>query len=222
MFIIHHLVKSRSQRIVWLLELLDFEYRIEVYDRDPKTMLSPQALKDIHPLGTSPILSDGNRNICESGAICEYLLTKHNSPEFLMPSKESEQYIDVQFWAHFSEGSFTPPLVSSLVLDKAKQRVKPFFIKYIIDKFVDAVMDAYFNMAIKRNLDFVESELAGKGYLVGEQLSLADVHMSYPIEALYKVNKLERYPNIKAYIERIMQDVSYQNAIRKIEAAEQK
>lgn len=221
MYKVHHLINSRSQRVIWLLELLDMEYTIELHHRDPVTYLSPQSLKNVHPLGTSPILEKEKFTICESGAIAEFLIREAGDKQDLMPTIDSEHYIDAQFWAHYSEGSFIPPLVASLVLNKGRQKVKPFFIKFIIGKFIDAVSAAYFDKVTKRNLDFVEAHLTDKDYFLGDRLSIADVHMSYPIEALYKARKLNAYPNTKAYIEKIQQLPSYKMAMAKIEKLEQ-
>lgn len=219
MFTLHHLNNSRSLRIFWLLELLELKYDIKSYKRDPITQLAPIELKKIHPLGTAPIITHNGKTIAESGAICEYLV-KEAKDTLLIPSKLSDEYIDVQFWSHYSEGSFIPPLVTSMILNKGKEKASPFFIKFVIAKFVDAVMNAYFGKVINRNLDFVEKHLAGKTWLVGDAPSVADVQMSFPVEALKSAGKLATFPNLKAYAERLQNEPHYIKAMTKMRNAE--
>lgn len=219
MFTLHHLNSSRSQRIVWLFELLQLDYEIKVYHRDATTNLAPASLKAIHPLGTAPILTHNGKSIAETGAICEYIV-KEAKDTSLIPPKESDHFIDVQFWSHFSEGSFLPPLVTSMVLNKGKEKASPFFIKFVVAKFVDAVMNAYFGMAIKRNTEFLEKYLEGKEWLVGDSPTVADVQMSFPIEAMEKSGRLRSCPNLTAYVKRFQSNSSYKKAMEKMLAAE--
>lgn len=219
MFKLHHLNNSRSQRILWMLELLGTDYEIEVYKRDNKTNLAPDSLKAIHPLGTAPILTHNGKAIAETGAICEYLVQQTQDTR-LIPEKSSEHYIDVQFWSHYAEGSFTPHLVTAMVLNKGKEKAKPFFIKFVVDKFVDAIMDAYFGMAIKRNLNFVEEHLKGRQWLVGDSITVADIQMSFPLEAMNGAGKLDNNPNIQQYVKRFQSDPDYQQAMSKMKEAE--
>lgn len=219
MFTLHHLNSSRSQRIVWMLELLQVEYDIKVYQRDAKTNLAPDSLKAIHPLGTAPLLTYNDKAIAETGAICEYLVQQTGNTE-LIPNKDSENYIDVQFWSHYAEGSFTPHLVTAMVLNKGKEKASPFFVKFIVKKFVDAVMNAYFGMAITRNLTFVENYLEGRDWLVGDSPTVADIQMSFPLEAMFNAGKLKQHPNISKYVNRFQSEPSYKLAMAKMEEAE--
>ena len=112
MIIVHHLNDSRSQRILWLLEELKLPYEIKFYERDAKTMLAPQSLKNIHPLGKSPVISDGDIVIAESGAIVEYLVNKYGP--HLRPTGSTEA-LRFTYWLHYSEGSAMTPLLLSLI-----------------------------------------------------------------------------------------------------------
>ncbi len=76
MIIVHHLNNSRSQRVLWLLEELGVAYEVKRYERDRKTMLAPRALLAVHPLGKSPVITDGSTTVAESGAIVEYLVER--------------------------------------------------------------------------------------------------------------------------------------------------
>jgi glutathione S-transferase len=76
MIIVHHLDGARSQRILWLLEELEVPYEIRHHKREPKTRLAPTELKQVHPLGKSPIIEDEGQVVAESGAIMDYILRK--------------------------------------------------------------------------------------------------------------------------------------------------
>ena len=217
MLILHHLNSSRSQRIVWLLELAGLDYEIKVYKRDEKSNLAPAALKKIHPLGTAPMLTDGELTLAESGVICEYIASKCDKD--LLPAQGSKEYMDVQFWSHYAEGSFMPPLVASLVLNKAREKA-PFLIKPIANGLIDAIMNAYYNVALKRNFEFVEQYLTGKKWLVGDKISLADIQMSFGMEAIYDAGRLADFPNMKAYVQRMRAELSHQTAMKKMQEAE--
>jgi glutathione S-transferase len=181
--------------------------------------LAPSSLKAIHPLGTAPVITHNNKSIAESGAICEYVVQQANDTS-LIPLKEHDNFIDVQFWSHFAEGSFMPPLVTSMVLNKGIEKASPFFVKFIVKKFVEAVLNAYFGLAIQRNMDFVEKHLQGKQWLVGDGITVADIQMSFPLEAMQKAGRLSSTPNMAAYVKRFQSEPSYKTAMAKMEAAE--
>jgi glutathione S-transferase len=220
MFTLHHLNSSRSQRIIWMLEILELEYNIKVYKRDAKTNLAPSSLKAVHPLGTAPLLSHNGKSIAETGAICEYIV-KESKDTALIPPKEHDDFIDVQFWSHFAEGSLMPPLVTAMVLNKGKEKASPFFVKFIVNKFVEAVLNAYFGKAIQRNMDFIEKHLEGREWLVGSTITVADIQMSFGLEAMEAAGRLASSPNTTAYVKRFQNEASYKTAMARMKAAEQ-
>lgn len=219
MFHVHHLNNSRSQRIPWLLEVLGAEYQIHAYQRDAKTNLAPVELAQIHPLGRAPVIVHNDKVVAESGAICEYIARQFPDSNIL-PSADSEDYIDVQFWSHFAEGSLMPALVTSMVLEKARAKAKPFFVRFIADKIIDGVMNAYFGRNIAQNLSFIEAHLADKTYFVNEQLSLADIQMSFGLEALFAAGKLSKFPNMTRYVKHVQSLDSHQRATQQLQSAE--
>jgi len=202
-----------------MFELLKLDYEITVYQRDATTNLAPSSLKAIHPLGTAPIISHNGNNIVETGAICEYIV-KEAKDTTLIPPKEHEDFVNVQFWSHFAEGSFMPPLVTSMVLNKGIEKASPFFIKFVVKKFVEAVINAYFGKAVARNMSFVEDHLEGKQWLVGNNITVADIQMSFGLEAMYNAGKLADSPNMTAYVKRFQSEPSYKLAMKKMAAAE--
>ena len=218
---VHHLNNSRSQRILWMLEELNKDYEIIFYERDFNTLQAPETLRKVHNLGKSPIISDNCSGeeiiIRESGAIIQYLLQTYGQKSSLMIPKYGTQLErDYLYWLHFSEGSLMPPLLLRLVFERIKKAKVPFFVKPIIKVVANKVLSDFVNPNIQRILKFIEGSLEGKKWFLGEQLSGADIIMSFPLEASVTRGLVDkRYPNIKAYVERIHQQPAYQSALKK-------
>lgn len=217
MITLHHLNNSRSQRILWLLETLKLDYVIEYHNRDPKTYLAPDSLKKVHALGKSPVIIDSDTDItlAESGAIIEYLVQSYG--KHLMPEQGSENYWQYLYWLHFSEGTLMPPMVMNLVLEKTKKSPMPFFIKPIAKKIADTIIKRFSGPNIRSSLVFIEAHLAKSPWFCGDQLTGADIQMSFPLEASVAsgVVKVEDFPNIVAYVKRIQALPEYKAALAK-------
>ncbi len=218
MIILHHLNNSRSQRILWLLEELKLEYEVKHYQRDNVTNLAPNTLTLIHPLGKSPILTDGEITVAESGAIIEYLVGayyKKSEGQLVDPQRGSEVHRQYTYWLHFSEGTLMPPLVAKLVLDRVRTNAKPFFVKVIANKIVDKLMAAYYGPIIAKNMDYIESHLSHNAWFAGEELSGADIQMSFPLEAAVARGNGKHFPNITNFVQRVHARPAYQAALEK-------
>jgi len=221
MITVHHLNNSRSQRILWMLEELNQEYEIIGYERDLKTLQGPESLRNIHPLGKSPVITDDSSGkqilIAESGAIVEYLLQNYGkNSSLIIPETGSQQERDYLYWLHFSEGSLMPPLLLRLVFERVKKARVPFFVKPITKAVADKVLTEYVNPNINRLLDFIEASLKGKNWFLGDQLSGADIQMSFPLEtSLARGLVNEHYTCIQSYVERIHEQPGYQAALKK-------
>ena len=221
MITVHHLNNSRSQRILWMLEELNQEYEIIGYERDLKTLQGPESLRNIHPLGKSPVITDDSNGeqilIAESGAIVEYLLQNYGkNSSLIIPETGSQQERDYLYWLHFSEGSLMPPLLLRLIFERVKKARVPFFVKPITKAVADKVLTEYVNPNINRLLDFIEASLKGKNWFLGDQLSGADIQMSFPLEtSLARGLVNEHYTCIQSYVERIHEQPGYQAALKK-------
>jgi glutathione S-transferase len=215
MITLHHLNNSRSQRIIWLLEELKLEYVIEFHKRDSKTYLAGDSLKGIHALGKSPVISDDKTGmtLAESGAIIEYLVQTYGKN--LIPEQGSEAYWQYIYWLHFSEGSLMPPMVMNLVLTKMKDSPMPFFVRPIAKKIADQIVKQFSGPNIKRSLEFVEAHLSKNTWFCGEQLTGADIQMSFPLEASAARGMVDQYPNILAYVKRFQALPAYKAALAK-------
>ncbi|WP_088330877.1 glutathione S-transferase [Lacimicrobium sp. SS2-24] len=214
MLTLHHLNNSRSQRILWLLEELGLDYQIQRYERDSKTMLAPQSLKNVHPLGKSPVLTDKDRVLAESGAIIHYLCSEYGGQDWI-PAQESEQHLDYHYWLHFAEGSLMPPMLLKLVMDKVRTSPMPFFARPIARKIADKAMKSFIGPNLKNNFSYVEQQLQGKEWLAGSHPTGADIQMSFPLEAAVARGIVgESHPNICAYVARIHAREAYQKALK--------
>ena len=215
MITLHHLNNSRSQRIIWLLEELKLEFVIEFHKRDSKTYLAGDSLKAIHALGKSPVISDDETGmtLAESGAIIEYLVQTYG--KHLMPEQGSQAYWQYLYWLHFSEGSLMPPMVMNLVLSKMKDSPMPFFVKPIAKIIANQIVKQFSGPNIKRSLEFIEDHLSKNTWFCGDQLTGADVQMSFPLEASAARGMVDQYPNILAYVKRFQALPAYQAALAK-------
>lgn len=216
MITLHHLENSRSFRIAWLLEELNLEYKIKEYKRDRLTMLAPKELKNIHPIGKAPIITDDNGAFSESAAIIEYLLDQYNGDQ-LIPNRENAlAFRQYRFFMHYAEGSVMPILVMALVFNKIEKTKVPFFIKPIINSLVKMVRSTYINPTITTHFQYIESILKENKWLTGDQFTAADIHMSFPIlAAACRQKEVSSRPNIKRFIKQIEERPAYKKAVEK-------
>ena len=215
MIVVHHLNHSRSQRVLWLLEELGVPYRIERYERDPKTMLAPPALQKVHPLGKSPVITDGELTVAESGAIIEYLVERYGEGRF-SPAVGTPEQLRYRYWLHYAEGSLMPPLLMKLVFDQVEKAPMPFFVKPIAKAISAKVKASFISPNIERHLDYLEAELQGADYFAGQAFSAADVQLSFPLEAAAARAGLDNSrPRLMGWLERIHARPAYHRALEK-------
>lgn len=215
MIIVHHLNNSRSQRVLWLLEELNLSYEIKRYERDPKTIRAPKSLKAVHPLGKSPVISDGEITVAESGAIIDYLVRTY-AKDSLIPAENTAEFRAYQYWMHFSEGTLMPPLLMRMLFEKVKSSPMPFLIKPVAKMISDKVLNTFVNPEITLNMGFVDAHLGKNQWFAGDTLSGADFQMSFPLEASVASGTIKnKYPNIHAYVERFQARPAYLKALEK-------
>jgi glutathione S-transferase len=215
LIVVHHLNNSRSQRVLWLLEELGLEYEIKPYQRDPKTMLAPPELRAVHPLGKSPVISDGALTLAESGAIVEYLAGKYGAGK-LLPAAGTPERVRCTYRMHFAEGSAMPPLLLKLIFDRVKTAPMPFFARPIARKIADQALGSFVLPNLQRNLDFIEGELGKSEWFAGEAFSAADIQMSFPLEAARARGGLDgRRPRLMAWLEKIHARPAYRRALER-------
>ena len=200
MLVVHHLNNSRSQRILWLLEELNVPYDIKLYQRNPETQLAPPELKKINPLGKSPVVQDGDQILIESGAIIETLVRKHGGGR-LAPPVDTAAFDTYIQWLHFAEGSAMLPLMLNLYVGRLKEAGAP--------------LHPRIESEIDNHLSYLESTLSKHDYLMGDELTAADIQMSFIGEIADRFGKLDQYPGIAAWVKRFQARPAYQAAVTK-------
>jgi glutathione S-transferase len=215
MITVHHLNNSRSQRVLWLLEELGVEYQIVPHVRDPATMRAPAQVRGVHPLGKLPVIIDGDLTLAESGAIVEYLVERHGGGR-LAPPPDSPARLRYLYWMHYAEGSIMPPLLLRLVFDQIETGPMPFLIRPIVRGLSHAVKDKFIGPEIERNLDFCEAELSRTTWFAGDEITAADVMMSFPMQvAAAKGGLGRRRPRLAAWLTSIEARPAYLRAIER-------
>jgi glutathione S-transferase len=200
MLVVHHLNDSRSQRILWLLEELGLAYEIKRYQRDAQTRLAPPELKAVHPLGKSPVITDGSHTIAESGAIVDYVLRKYGKGA-LQPKPDSADFEAYTEWLHYSEGSAMLPLMLNLYVGRLGEAGKP--------------LHPRIDSELANHLGYVDAALKGKDWLVGNALTGADIQMSFVGEVARGAKRIDSYPNLAAWVGRLQARPAYQRSLEK-------
>jgi glutathione S-transferase len=198
MLTVHHLNKSRSKRVIWLLEELSMPYDIVEHQRDPITRLAPGSLKLIHPLAKAPIIVDGEVILCESGTVMEYILNQSTS-DTLRPDANSSEYYQYLEWLHFAEGSLSLPVISTLLMSmETRDGTKP--------------LDGYIAKEIQIDLSYIENTLNERPYFSGDNFSAADIMMTVILEMADNLGLLENRITTKTYLSNMQQRSAYQTA----------
>ncbi|RMZ75200.1 hypothetical protein DV738_g5590, partial [Chaetothyriales sp. CBS 135597] len=254
---LHWLEVSRAHRILWLFEELGISYKVDgslypfctptldrnlkTYKRLPTKWADP-ALKNVHPLGKSPVVTievPGQVEplvLAESGAITEYLCDYFGKDTGLVPKRykdgqegkigqETETWLRYRFFMHYAEGSIMPWNVFALILEGVESAPVPFFIKPIVNTIVGRVRSAAVTPQFETHYQFIDSQLKtspnGGQYLCGPDLTPADILMSFPLEAGHKRSgQGDWFPSISAYLDRLHAREAYQRAVKKVEEIE--
>ena len=200
MLTVHHLNNSRSQRILWLLEELAIPYRIEKYQRLSPIPLAPPELKKVHPLGKSPVITDGGNTIAESGAIVEYILDRYGNGR-LRPDRTSDDHVRYIEWMHYAEGSAMLPFLLHL------------YAGYLGDG--AAPLRPRIDSEIVNHLSYVEKAVKGREFIVGNELTGADIQIAFVLEAAQASGLLKGYPALETYLARLQARPAYKRAVEK-------
>jgi glutathione S-transferase len=215
MIVVHHLNNSRSQRVLWLLEELELEYQVQHYQRDQNTMLAPPSLRAIHPLGKSPVLTDGDCTVAESGAIIEYLIERYGNGR-LIPAPGTPQRLRYRYWLHYAEGSAMPPLLMKLIFGRLARPPMPALLRPLAALIASGVQRKYIDPQLRSHLGFMEAELDKSVWFAGDEFTAADIQVSFPLEAARSRGGLDgRYPNLLKFLEAIHARPAYQRALEK-------
>lgn len=197
---VHHLNNSRSQRVLWLLEELGLDYKIVKHTRDATTNLAPPSLLAIHPLGKSPVIRDDGTVVIESGAILEYIVRKYGKGK-LAPGESSPLWIKYLQLMHYAEGSAMLPVMLKLYASRLGEAGKP--------------LEPRIHGELDNHLGFLDKELGDKPWFLGNELSAADIQLSFVIQAARMLYGLQKFPNLAAFLERIHARPAYKRGLEK-------
>jgi glutathione S-transferase len=213
--VVHHLNNSRSQRVLWLLEELGLDYEVKRYERDPETMRAPAALRNIHPLGKSPIVTDGDLVLAETGAIVEYLVDKYGGGK-LAPAAGTSERLRYTYWLHYAEGSAMSPLLLKLIFGRMESAPAPFFIRPFAKAIARKVQATVVDPQLKLHLDYLEGEISKAPWFVGNDFTAADIMMSFPLEgAASRAGLDDSRPKLMDFLARIHARPAYTQALER-------
>ena len=200
MLTVHHLNNSRSQRILWLLEELEQPYHLKKYQRLSPIPLAPPELKEVHPLGKSPVIIDEGHTIAESGAIIEYILDRYGEGR-MRPERGSDDYVRYLEWMHYAEGSAMLPLLLHLYAGFLGEGAAP--LRPRIDG------------EIANHLSYIADCVEGREFIVGDSLTGADIQIALVLEVAEASGLLKGHPALETWLARLQQRAAYRRAIEK-------
>ena len=197
---VHFAPNSRAGRIIWLMEELELEYEVNIMPFSKEGLKSDEH-RARHALGRVPVLEDGEVMIFESGAIIEYVLTRHKEGG-LKPKTDSPEFPYYLQWFHYCEGMVMPPMnqivVQTILLPPERRD--------------ENVLKQAKNLLTK-SLMMVNANLADKEYLIGD-FSAADLMLGH---ACYMSNRMgcvtDEMQHIKDYVARISARPAFKKAI---------
>lgn len=214
MITLHHLENSQSIRILWLLEEIGAPYGFEMYDRDPKTMLAPDAYKALSPLGTAPVITDGDLALSESNAIIDYIIDQSDRTD-LRPMANDPLRAEYLFWFHTAQGTLQPMQTFGFVLGLATER-SPFLVRPIISKVEQTLKNVFIQPRLVAVLTAMEARLSTSEFLAGDRFTAADIAMGYTLHMAKMRGALsDDYPNIQEYVTRMEARPAWQAALEK-------
>ena len=214
MITVHHLASSRSHRVLWLLEELGLNYEVKLYQRDKRTGMAPASLKAVHPLGKAPVITDGDTTVAETGAIVDYILDRYGEGR-LIPPPGTDERRRYTYWLHHAEGSAMPYLVMKIVFDEIPRQA-PRVAKPLLRMIGRAVGKGFLDPNIATLIRFWEDSLANSAWFAGQELTGADIMMSFPVQGVATRGALRgNYPRLNAFLAAVHARPAWQRAVEK-------
>ena len=213
MIVVHHLENSRSQRVLWLLEELGVPYEVKRYERDKQTMLAPPELRAVHPLGKSPVITEGAKTLAETGLIVDYLIETYGDGR-LAPPRGTDDHLRYRYWLHYAEGSAMPPLLMKLIFSAMPRRA-PGLMKPLVKSVSAQAQARIADPQINQHMGYWEAELSKSEWFAGNELTGADIMMSFPAEAAAQRFGLAGRPRLSAFLDKIHAREAYKRALER-------
>lgn len=201
MLTVHHLGKSQSERIVWLCEELGIDYELKLYARAP--VMAPDDYRALHPIGSAPVITDGDVTLAESGAVVEYILVKYGNGR-LRIAQDDPAWPDYLYWFHFANGTLQPAFMRLMISGR-------------FDPPEDHPALKLGQQRMQRILAMMDARLAQVPYLAGDELTAADIMAVFSLTTMryFQPYDLSPYPCIQQYLVRIGARPAYQRAMLK-------
>ena len=212
MIIVHHLNDSRSQRVLWLLEELGVEYEVKRYERNAQRLAPPQLLA-VHPLGKSPVITDGDKTLAETGAIIDSLVETSGQGRLIPPAGSAER-LRYTYWLHYAEGSAMTPLLLKLVFTALPARA-PGLLRGLVKTIAAKAQTGFVDPQLKSHVDYWDAELGKSAWFAGPDFTAADIMMSFPLEAGAARAGAASRPTVKAFLDRIHARPAYRRALER-------
>ena len=191
--------RTRSVRILWLLEELGLPYELKRIEFE---RTSDRFFVQKTPTGKLPTLEDGDVLMCESGAIVQYLLERYGEGR-LAPTPGAPERARFLQWLHFAESTAFPPLGITVWLTRYRDDS---------EGYGTIVRDA--RARASAAFEYLEKEFGPGPYLLGDDFSAADVMMGFTLVAGRLLGVLdERFPALNAYVDRLAARPAYQKAV---------
>ena len=203
MLTVHHLGKSQSERIVWLCEELEIPFELKRYARDPVTVLAPAEYKALHPIGSAPVITDGDLVLAESGAIIDYIIAKYGNGRLVLRPGDPD-FAQFLYWFHFANGTLQAGMGRLMILNWLKLAEN--------DPMLRAI-----KARVDRAFDLIEARLRDAEYPAGNAFTTADIMMGFSLTTMryFQPYDLARCPNVVKYLGRIGARPAYRRAMEK-------
>lgn len=203
MLTVHHLGKSQSERIVWLCEELEIPYDLKCYARDAVTMLAPADYKALHPLGTAPVIDDGDVVLAESGAVVEYIVARYGEGRLKLSAAHLD-FAQFLYWFHFANGTLQANMGRLMILNRLN----------LAD---DNQVLLGTKARVDRAFDLLERRTRETEYLAGDEFTLADIMIGFSLTTMryFQPYDLAHCPNIVRYLGRIGARPAYRRAMER-------
>lgn len=204
---IHHLVLSRSDRIVWLAEELAIPYELVRHTRDPQTFRAGDSLRAVMPLGKAPVIQDGDVTVAESAVIIDYILDRYGNGR-LRPPAGTPEYLAYRYWMHCAEATLMYPVLID-VLCALTQANAPGLDGFVAGEY--ATMFGYVDQTLRKQPYIVSSEFTAADIMVYYTLALG---AGRAIANFQPHAPMAEHPRIGEYLDRLEQRPAWKKAAK--------
>lgn len=188
---LYHHPFSRASGVVWMLEEVGVQYELRFVDIMKGAQKAAELLV-LNPMGKLPILVDGDAVVTESAAIGLYLADRYSSGR-LAPTPDDSARATYLRWSLFAPSVIEPGSMAKAANWQFKAS--------------QAGWGDHESM-----VRAMESAVAGRQFLLGDQFSMADVIFGGTVRYMLRFNMLEARPAFVAYSERLAARPALQRA----------